>query len=128
MFEKNILTFNPGWDSNAQKLAKFTDIRELQRQLRAQGVQLEQQADESTTEPASFIAMDPDGTRSWSISTCEQVTAIALPEPSAKYATPGNTSLCLVGDLLSGMIPRVAHHSDLEGTLGCHSWLGRSGI
>ena len=51
----------------------------MQRQLRAQGVQLEQQADESTTEPASFIAMDPDGTRSWSISTCEQVTAIALP-------------------------------------------------
>jgi hypothetical protein len=61
MFEKNILTFNPGWDSNAQKLAKFTDIRELQRQLRAQGVQLEQQADASTTGPASFIAMDPDG-------------------------------------------------------------------
>ena len=61
LFEKNILTFNPGWDSNAQKLAKFTDIRELQRQLRAQGVQLEQQADASTTGPASFIAMDPDG-------------------------------------------------------------------
>ncbi len=38
MFERNILTFNPGWDSNAQKLATFTDVRELQRQLRAQGV------------------------------------------------------------------------------------------
>src|SRR5262249_9327806 len=61
MFEKNILTFNPGWDNNAQKLATFTDIRELQRQLMAQGVQLLQQADESTTGPASFIAMDPDG-------------------------------------------------------------------
>jgi catechol 2,3-dioxygenase-like lactoylglutathione lyase family enzyme len=61
MFEKNILTFNPGWDSNAQKLAKFTDVRELQRQLRAQGVQLQQQADESTTGPASFVALDPDG-------------------------------------------------------------------
>ena len=47
MFEKNILTFNPGWDSNAQKLASFTDIRELQRQLKAQGVQLQQEADET---------------------------------------------------------------------------------
>ncbi|HYN07359.1 MAG TPA: hypothetical protein VES67_08220 [Vicinamibacterales bacterium] len=61
MFEKNILTFNPGWDSNAQKLATFTDIRQLQRQLRAQGVQFQQQADESTTGPASFVAVDPDG-------------------------------------------------------------------
>jgi catechol 2,3-dioxygenase-like lactoylglutathione lyase family enzyme len=61
MFEKNILTFNPGWDQNAQKLDEFTDIRELQRQLLAQGVQLQQQADESTTGPASFIAVDPDG-------------------------------------------------------------------
>src|ERR1700677_1593506 len=61
MFEKNILTFNPGWDSNAQKLAAFTDVRELQRQLKAQGVQLVHEADESTTGPASFIAVDPDG-------------------------------------------------------------------
>jgi len=61
MFEKNILTFNPGWDSNAQRLATFTDVRELQRQLKAQGVQLQQQADESSTGPASFIAVDPDG-------------------------------------------------------------------
>ena len=61
MFEKNILTFNPGWDRNAQKLAKFTDVRELQRQLMDQGLQLQQQADESTTGPASFVAMDPDG-------------------------------------------------------------------
>src|SRR5438477_12933124 len=61
MFEKNILTFNPGWDSNAQNLATFTDIRELQRQLKAQGVELQQEADESTTGPASFIAVDPDG-------------------------------------------------------------------
>jgi predicted enzyme related to lactoylglutathione lyase len=61
MFEKNILTFNPGWDQNAQKVASFTDVRELQRQLKAQGVELTQQADESTTGPASFIAVDPDG-------------------------------------------------------------------
>jgi lactoylglutathione lyase len=61
MFEKNILTFNPGWDSNAQQLATFTDVRELQRQLKAQGVQLQEEADESTTGPAHFIAVDPDG-------------------------------------------------------------------
>lgn len=61
MFERNILTFNPGWDGNAQKLPKFTDLRELQRQLKAQGVQFQQQADESTTGPASFVVVDPDG-------------------------------------------------------------------
>ena len=61
MFEGNILTFNPGWDSNAQPLASFTDVRELQRQLKAQGVQLTQEADESTTGPASLVAVDPDG-------------------------------------------------------------------
>jgi lactoylglutathione lyase len=61
MFDKNILTFNPGWDSNAQKLGAFTDVRELQRQLKAQGVQMMSEADESTTGPASFIALDPDG-------------------------------------------------------------------
>ena len=61
MFEKNILTFNPGWDSNAQKIETFTDVRELQRQLKAQGVEFVSEADESTTGPASFIALDPDG-------------------------------------------------------------------
>ena len=61
MFEKNILTFNPGWNQNAEKLSAFTDIRELQRQLKAQGVTLVQEADETTTGPASFVAVDPDG-------------------------------------------------------------------
>lgn len=61
IFERNILTFNPGWDSNAQKLAKFTDVRELQRQLKARGMLFEREADESTTGPASFVVMDPDG-------------------------------------------------------------------
>jgi catechol 2,3-dioxygenase-like lactoylglutathione lyase family enzyme len=60
-FEKNILTFNPGWDSNARQLESFTDVRELQRQLKAQGVALESEADESTTGPASFVVVDPDG-------------------------------------------------------------------
>ncbi|MEW6093761.1 MAG: VOC family protein [Chloroflexota bacterium] len=61
MFEKNILTFNPGWDSNAQKLDAFTDVRELQRQLKAQQVVFVSEADESTTGPASFMVVDPDG-------------------------------------------------------------------
>ena len=61
MFEKNILTFNPGWDSDANKLDKFTDVRELQRKLKTQGVQLMSEVDESSTGPASFMAIDPDG-------------------------------------------------------------------
>ena len=61
MFEQNILTFNPGWDGEAQPLASFTDIRELQRQLKASGVVLQSEADENSTGPASFVAMDPDG-------------------------------------------------------------------
>jgi lactoylglutathione lyase len=61
MFEKNLLTFNPGWNSDAQLVEGFTDVRELQRQLKAQGVALMSEADETTTGPASFIAVDPDG-------------------------------------------------------------------
>lgn len=61
MFEKNILTFNPGWDGNARKLSSFTDIRELQRALKARGVKLVQEADEKSAGPASFVAVDPDG-------------------------------------------------------------------
>ena len=61
MFPKNTLTFNPGWDSNAQKLDRFTDIRDLQKELKAQGVALMSEADESTTGPASLMMMDPDG-------------------------------------------------------------------
>jgi len=61
MFERNILTFNPGWDSHARKLDSFTDVRELQRQLKAQGVAFQSEADERTTGPASFVVVDPDG-------------------------------------------------------------------
>jgi catechol 2,3-dioxygenase-like lactoylglutathione lyase family enzyme len=61
MFEKNIVTFNPGWDSNARKLDSFTDIRDLQRHLKGQGVEFVSEADESTTGPASFVVVDPDG-------------------------------------------------------------------
>lgn len=61
MFEKNTLTFNPGWDSNASGLEDFTDVRELQRQLKAQGVPLEAEADETTKGPAYFMLIDPDG-------------------------------------------------------------------
>ena len=61
MFEKNMLTFNPGWDSNASQLNTFTDVRKLQRQLKAQGVHMMTEADEATTGPASFVVIDPDG-------------------------------------------------------------------
>ncbi len=61
MFDKNILTFNPGWDQNAQNTSDFTDVRELQKQLSAAGVSFVQKADESTTGPASFVVEDPDG-------------------------------------------------------------------
>ena len=61
MFEQNILTFNPGWDWQAQPLESFKDVREVQRQLKGQGVELVNEADEDTTGPASFVAVDPDG-------------------------------------------------------------------
>ncbi len=61
MFEKNILTFNPGWDGEAQPLDTFTDVRELQRWLKAEGVPLVSEADENSTGPANLIAVDPDG-------------------------------------------------------------------
>jgi len=60
MFEKNILTFNPGWNSDAQQLDNFTDVRELQRQLKDRGVEMISQADENSTGPASFMIVDPD--------------------------------------------------------------------
>jgi lactoylglutathione lyase len=61
MFEKNSLTFNPGWDKNANKLDTFTDIRTLQGHLKEQGVEFVSEADESSAGPASFIILDPDG-------------------------------------------------------------------
>jgi catechol 2,3-dioxygenase-like lactoylglutathione lyase family enzyme len=61
MFERNMLTFNPGWDADARRLDAFTDVRELQRRLKAQGVALVSEADEGTTGPASFLVVDPDG-------------------------------------------------------------------
>jgi len=61
MFEKNILTFNPGWDSDAQPLAEFTDVRELQLRLEEAGVEILTRAGEDSTGPASFVIADPDG-------------------------------------------------------------------
>jgi predicted lactoylglutathione lyase len=61
MFEKNIITFNPGWDQNAHELDTYTDVRELQSKLKAQGVDLISEADENTSGPASFMLEDPDG-------------------------------------------------------------------
>jgi catechol 2,3-dioxygenase-like lactoylglutathione lyase family enzyme len=61
MFANNMLTFNPGWDQDAGKLDSFTDVRELQKALKAAGVALITEADESTRGPAHFMAVDPDG-------------------------------------------------------------------
>lgn len=61
MFERNMLTFNPGWDAACNALPAFTDVRELQRRLRAQGVEPSTPADESSSGPAHFVAIDPDG-------------------------------------------------------------------
>ncbi len=61
MFEKNILTFNPGWDRDAQTLEEFEDVRGVQRALKAAGLKLEAEADETTAGPASLMLVDPDG-------------------------------------------------------------------
>ena len=61
IFDKNILTFNPGWNSDAKPLGEFTDVRELQRQLKDLGVRMMLEADESSTGPACFMVVDPDG-------------------------------------------------------------------
>jgi len=61
MFEKNVLTFNPGWDSAGTERKGFTDIREIQRMLKAKGVTFVTEADETTTGPASCTILDPDG-------------------------------------------------------------------
>jgi catechol 2,3-dioxygenase-like lactoylglutathione lyase family enzyme len=61
MFEKNMLTFNPGWDADAKAVPDFTDVRELQRRLEAQGVAFVTKADPATTGPAHFVLEDPDG-------------------------------------------------------------------
>lgn len=65
LFEKNILTFNPGWSSDAQPLGEFTDVRELQRQLKERGVTIISESDESSTGPASFMVVDPEFTPFW---------------------------------------------------------------
>lgn len=61
MFEKNILTFNPGWTSKAEPTEEFTDVRELQKQLKAKDVAFDSEADEASSGPASFLIFDPDG-------------------------------------------------------------------
>ncbi len=61
MFDRNILTFNPGWDNNANELKQFIDVRELQRQLKERGVTFISEADEQSTGRASFMIADPDG-------------------------------------------------------------------
>ncbi len=61
VFDRNMLTFNPGWDEKGENLEEFTDIRELQKQLKDKGIALSSEADESSTGPTSFMLFDPDG-------------------------------------------------------------------
>lgn len=61
MFDQNILTFNPGWNDSAQPLDTFTDVREIQRKLKGDGIEFATEADETTSGPASFVIVDPDG-------------------------------------------------------------------
>jgi len=61
MFDQNILTFNPGWDESANKLDSFTDVREVQQELKSKNIKLEREADETTSGPASIVLYDPDG-------------------------------------------------------------------
>jgi len=61
MFPNNTLTFNPGWNSRGETLDEFTDVRDLQKQLKAAGVELMSEADEGSAGPASFMVIDPDG-------------------------------------------------------------------
>ncbi len=61
MFEKNLLTFNPGWDRAKKTLSDFDDVREIQRTLVSKGLTLATKADESSTGPASLTLIDPDG-------------------------------------------------------------------
>ncbi len=61
MFERNVMTFNPGWDARAQRLEEFIDVRDIQRRLKENGLTLTTEADESTTGPASLMLIDPDG-------------------------------------------------------------------
>jgi len=61
MFKENIMTFNPGWDQNGNDIGSFADVREIQRELKDQGIKLDSEADDSTSGPASIMLTDPDG-------------------------------------------------------------------
>jgi lactoylglutathione lyase len=61
MFEKNMLTFNPGWNSNAEEVNPFRDVRVLQEELKEKGIKFVTEADTSTEGPAHFVIEDPDG-------------------------------------------------------------------
>lgn len=61
MFENNILTFNPGWDENANVVEEFDDVRTIQKHLKSNHIKLEKEADETTTGPANIVFFDPDG-------------------------------------------------------------------
>ena len=61
MFEQNTMTFNPGWDANGQNTEDFTDIRDIQKKLKSEGIKIAKEVDENSSGPASFVVEDPDG-------------------------------------------------------------------
>ena len=61
MFDKNMLTFNPGWGAEGKPLDAFEDVRDIQKRLKAEGISIASEADEATSGPASFVVVDPDG-------------------------------------------------------------------
>lgn len=61
MFEKNIMTFNPWWDADGQNTENFTDIRDIQKKLKSEGIKIAKEVDENSSGPASFVVEDPDG-------------------------------------------------------------------
>lgn len=61
MFSGNILTFNPGWDENAQNLEQFNDVRSIQQHFKQNGILINGEIDENATGPAGFMVTDPDG-------------------------------------------------------------------
>jgi hypothetical protein len=61
MFDNNILTFNPGWDENANTLEQYDDVRVIQKSLKSNGIKLDTETDENSTGPANIVVTDPDG-------------------------------------------------------------------
>ena len=94
MFENNLLTFNPGWDQDANNLEDFDDVRAIYQKLKDEGVNLNNEVDSNTKGPASFSVTDPDGgdTHTWALdagNTCAWATIV--PGTGVLGGTPDNS-------------------------------------